>query len=170
MTLVKSLHSDDPDVIRNMQNLQGVIQATSHPPCKCYSAYILVQLMYVHVTTCTEGSHVTGFYVAVPNTINELSGWLFSRVLASYTGDPAGFESWPGHVSRGTSRMEMTLVSLSIVPIFESPLPSCSRISLGSQSEQHTVLVLISSGCMHGWTQGGHVSGFFYLRVIRKWP
>jgi hypothetical protein len=107
--------------------------------------------MYVHVTTCTEGSHVTGFYVEVPNTINELSGWLFSRVLASYTGDPAGFESWPGHVSHGTSRMEMTLVSLSIVPIFESPLPSCSCISLGSQSEQHTDSLGTNLQWLYAW-------------------
>jgi hypothetical protein len=46
MTLVKSLYSDDPNVIRNTWNL----------------AYFLVQFMCVHVcscNTCDGGSHVT---------------------------------------------------------------------------------------------------------------
>ncbi len=62
-------------------------------PCKCYSAYILVQFTGVHVCSsniCTWGSHVSSF---------KQFEWLFSRVLALHR----GLDSRPGQVSPGTS-------------------------------------------------------------------
>ncbi len=53
-------------------------------PCKCYSTYITVQFMYVHVTHTLGGAMSRAFsliarsYVDVPN---KLFKWLYSRVL-----------------------------------------------------------------------------------------
>ncbi len=78
MTLVKSHYYGDPgkwSVLPDSEytDLQVPdVNVQGWTTCKCYSAYILVQLMcvhvlYVHVTTCTGGSHVPGSYVDVPN-------------------------------------------------------------------------------------------------------
>ncbi len=71
-------------------------------PCKCYLAYILVQFMCVHVSscdTCTEGSHVTSILhwshaQMFRITINRLFKWLFSRVLPSQRGGPSSIPGW----------------------------------------------------------------------------
>jgi hypothetical protein len=49
MNLCKSLYSNDPS---ECADLQGVCEASSHPPSKCYLDYILMQSMWVH------GAHV----------------------------------------------------------------------------------------------------------------
>jgi hypothetical protein len=68
--------------------------------------------MYVHVTTCTGGSHVPGSYVDVPNSYYKLFKWLFSIVLAS---DRRGPSLIPGRDMSVSGllvyfRIEMTLV------------------------------------------------------------
>jgi hypothetical protein len=76
MTLVKSLHSGDPDLIRNklarcqLGNKPSALQllfrlhlSAAHV-CSCI--YVIV-----HVTTCAGGSHVACSYVEVPNSYKQ---------------------------------------------------------------------------------------------------
>jgi hypothetical protein len=85
MTLVKFLHSGDPDLIPNTRTCkvsarqQTILLARLAMPqlgikpsalLLLFGLYILVQFMCVHVcscNTCTVGSHVVGSYVDVPN-------------------------------------------------------------------------------------------------------
>ncbi len=81
MTLVKSLYSGDPDLCcltvnrRNCKCLMSMFSverlASSIRPStsQCSSCV----LMYVHVTTCSGGSHVAGSYVDVPNSCSNSS-------------------------------------------------------------------------------------------------
>jgi hypothetical protein len=65
MTLVKSLHSDDRDVILNTLTCKASV-GIKLSALQVLLAYILVQFMYVHVTHVM--SHVVGAYVDVPNS------------------------------------------------------------------------------------------------------
>ncbi len=114
MTLVKSLYSSDPDVFQNTPNQQGVSQATSHPPSKCYLAYILVQFMCVHVcscNTCTGGSQVAGLICrcSLQPLTSCLVGFFLKYLLPTRKAQvrfPAGTcQSWDLQI-----RIEMTLV------------------------------------------------------------
>ncbi len=91
MTLVKSLYSGDPDVIRNTRTCKvSARQQTIHlasairPTSQCSSCVV----MYDFVTHALEGAMSEAHMQMFRITINNLSGWLFSRLLASQAGGP----------------------------------------------------------------------------------
>jgi hypothetical protein len=76
--MVKSLHSGDPDVILSCLSVTDLQVPDVNIQCltfKCFSAYILEQLMCAHVCLYNRmhwvhwgGSHVVGSNVDVPNS------------------------------------------------------------------------------------------------------
>ncbi len=120
MILVKSLHSDQPYVIcpawvtidmhtckflMSWQLADAVLM-----PCKCYSAYIIVEFMCVHKCTYTGGSHV-GNILRGSELISRCSEYLLrscskcSFLECLPPTEEAWFDSRLGHVSLRTSAL-----------------------------------------------------------------
>ncbi len=89
MTLVKSLYSGDPDVIRNTElarcqlcNKLSALQVlfSLHP--SAVHVFSCMFMQHMHWGGAMSRAHMQMFQIA----INKLSGWLFSRVLVSHAG------------------------------------------------------------------------------------